>query len=105
MDDPFVVRQCCFKFSISYEWMIVTCCYQETSVQVDFKIDPIVIPSTAITKLEPYIHGSGGLGDVWKCSMSTQYGTRHVSPQTGIRHPINYHNLGCCQSYQSQQIR
>jgi len=48
----------------------------------DFKIDPILIPSTAIKKLEPYTRGSGGLGDVWKCSMSAQSGTRHVSQFT-----------------------
>ncbi|OJA16720.1 hypothetical protein AZE42_11911 [Rhizopogon vesiculosus] len=50
-----------------------------TSNTVDFKIEPIPIPSTAITKLEQYPHGSGGLGDVWKCSMSTESGTRCVA--------------------------
>jgi len=55
---------------------------QETSVPGGFKIKPIIIPSATITKLELYPHGSGGLGDIWKCSMSTdstQSGTRHVA--------------------------
>ncbi|OJA09211.1 hypothetical protein AZE42_00662 [Rhizopogon vesiculosus] len=51
----------------------------ETSIPVDFKIEPILIPSAAIKKLELYPHGTGGLGDIWKCSMSTQSGTRRVA--------------------------
>jgi hypothetical protein len=104
MGDRSTVRQCYFKFSISHEWMIVTC-YQEASVQVDFKIEPTFIPSTAIKRLEIIPHGSGGLGDVWKCSMSTPSGTRPVSLQTDTRHLIIYHNLGCCQIHQSQAIK
>ncbi|KAG0701065.1 kinase-like domain-containing protein [Suillus ampliporus] len=59
------------------------------NVTVDFKIEPIHIPAAAIRKLEPFPNGSGGLGDIWKCSMSTQSETRTVAvksiriPQTG----------------------
>ncbi|OJA21366.1 hypothetical protein AZE42_11892, partial [Rhizopogon vesiculosus] len=51
----------------------------QTSIPVDFKIKPILIPSAAIKKLELYPHGGGGLGDIWKCSMSTKSGTRRVA--------------------------
>ncbi|OAX34616.1 kinase-like protein [Rhizopogon vinicolor AM-OR11-026] len=51
----------------------------ETSISVDFKIKPIIIPSAAIQRLEQYPHGAGGLGDIWKCSMSTESGARHVA--------------------------
>ncbi|KAG2134520.1 kinase-like domain-containing protein [Suillus clintonianus] len=45
----------------------------ETKVHaVNFKIEPIFIPTTALQKLEQYPNGSGGLGDVWKCSFSAQ---------------------------------
>ncbi|KAG2134524.1 kinase-like domain-containing protein [Suillus clintonianus] len=37
---------------------------------MDYKIPPFLIPATDITRLEPFYNGSGGLGDVWKCSMS-----------------------------------
>ncbi|OAX43630.1 kinase-like protein [Rhizopogon vinicolor AM-OR11-026] len=52
---------------------------QETSIPVDFKIEPTLIPSAAIKKLEQYSYGAGGHGDIWKCSMSTQSGTRRVA--------------------------
>ncbi|OAX33319.1 kinase-like protein [Rhizopogon vinicolor AM-OR11-026] len=51
----------------------------ETSIPVDFKIEPILIPSATITKLEKYTYGTGGHGDIWKCSMSSQSGTRRVA--------------------------
>ena len=56
----------------------------------------LFLPQPALTKLELYPHGSGGLSDVWKCSMSTPSETRIVSLQTG-RRPIVYQYLGCCQ--------
>lgn len=66
--------------------VIYWCCCQETYGEVDFKIKPILIPSAAIKKLEQFPHCSGGLGDVWKCSMSTPSGMRRlVSFQTGGR--------------------
>ncbi|KAJ8589881.1 hypothetical protein M405DRAFT_861823 [Rhizopogon salebrosus TDB-379] len=46
---------------------------------VDFKINPTLIDSTAIRKLHRFPDASGGLGDVWKCSMSTPSGTRTVA--------------------------
>ncbi|KAG1725852.1 kinase-like domain-containing protein [Suillus lakei] len=42
-----------------------------------FKIEPNFIPATAIRRLE-IVSGSKGLGDVWRCSMSTQSETRSV---------------------------
>jgi hypothetical protein len=57
-------------------------CSQDTRAQVNFKIKPSVIPLAAIKRLETYAHGSGGIGDIWKCAMSTQSGIRHVSLQT-----------------------
>lgn len=38
--------------------------------RVDFKIEPYNIPATEITKLGLFPIGTGGLGDVWKCSWS-----------------------------------
>ncbi|KAJ8589878.1 kinase-like protein [Rhizopogon salebrosus TDB-379] len=46
---------------------------------VNFKIEPIRIDPTTIRKLETLAHGSGGLREVWKCSMSTPSGTRTVA--------------------------
>jgi len=46
---------------------------------IPFKIDPTVIPSAAITKLEEYPHTSGGIGDIWKCARSTKGGTLKVT--------------------------
>ncbi|KAJ8589884.1 kinase-like protein [Rhizopogon salebrosus TDB-379] len=46
---------------------------------VDFKIDPTVIDSITIRKLETITHGSGGFSDVRKCSMSTPSGTHTVA--------------------------
>jgi hypothetical protein len=63
---------------------------------VDFKINPTLIDSTTITKLDTFTYGTGRLGYVWKCSMSTPSGTRTVSLQTGAK-LITYHYLGCCQ--------
>ncbi|KAG1721985.1 kinase-like domain-containing protein [Suillus paluster] len=57
-----------------------------TNVTVEFKVEPFHIPATAIRKLEQFANGSGGLGDVWKCSMSTQSETRTVAVKS-IRIP------------------
>ncbi|OAX33072.1 kinase-like protein [Rhizopogon vinicolor AM-OR11-026] len=51
----------------------------EINALVDFKIKPILIPSSTIKKLEMYPHGAGGIGDVWKCSMSTASGMHPVA--------------------------
>ncbi|KAG1728742.1 kinase-like domain-containing protein [Suillus paluster] len=53
-----------------------------------FKIgfEPIHVPKTAIQRLEQFPNGSGGLGDVWKCSMSTQSEIRTVAVKS-IRVP------------------
>ncbi|KAG2108160.1 kinase-like domain-containing protein [Suillus discolor] len=48
--------------------------------RVDFKIKPDNIPVTEVTKLESFPSGTGGLGDVWKCSWSRpQVGTFKVA--------------------------
>ncbi|OJA13752.1 hypothetical protein AZE42_01526 [Rhizopogon vesiculosus] len=47
---------------------------------------PTIIPANTIVKLHPFPSGTGGLGDVWKCSMSTLSGTRQVAVKT-IRIP------------------
>ncbi|KAG2065014.1 kinase-like protein [Suillus decipiens] len=39
---------------------------------VAFKLEPCIIPTTAIRRLERFPAASGWLGDVWKCSMFTQ---------------------------------
>ncbi|KAJ8590706.1 kinase-like protein [Rhizopogon salebrosus TDB-379] len=54
---------------------------------VDFKIDPTFIDSTTITKLDTFAHGSGGVGDVWKCSMSTPSGPCIIVAVKCIRVP------------------
>jgi hypothetical protein len=60
--------------------MMTESCSQKNRVpEVDFKIEPFFIPSARITKHQLYPHGSGGIGDIWKCSMSTQAGVRQVS--------------------------
>ncbi|KAG1721984.1 kinase-like domain-containing protein [Suillus paluster] len=47
--------------------------------RVDFKIEPPNIPEIEIKKLELFPSGTGGLGDVWKCSWSRQSGTSKVN--------------------------
>ncbi|KAG1728741.1 kinase-like domain-containing protein [Suillus paluster] len=54
--------------------------------RVAFKVEPPNIPATTIQRLEQFANGSGGLGDVWKCSMSTQSETRTVAVKS-IRVP------------------
>ncbi|KAG2140662.1 kinase-like domain-containing protein [Suillus clintonianus] len=54
----------------------------ETSIEsnlIDLKIQPIFIPTTAIQRLHQCPSYAGGLGDVWKCSMSTQSNTHLVA--------------------------
>ncbi|KAG1730479.1 kinase-like domain-containing protein [Suillus lakei] len=53
-----------------------------TDVQVNYKIQPILIPTTAITKIDQFPNGSGGLGDVWKCSMYSLSGTVSAQSET-----------------------
>jgi len=55
-------------------------------VDLDFKINPVFIPSAAITKLELYPHSAGGFSDTWKCAMSTELGTSKVTLQAGKKH-------------------
>ncbi|KAG1803955.1 kinase-like domain-containing protein [Suillus subaureus] len=43
-----------------------------------FKIDPKIIPATDIIRDGIFPSGRGGFGDVWKCSMTTQSGTRRL---------------------------
>jgi hypothetical protein len=78
-------------------------CCQDVHVGIGFKIDPDLIPSTDIIKLEASYRG-GGLSDVWKCSMPTPFGIRTVSLQT-VTKLTTYHNLGCCQVPQGHQCR
>jgi hypothetical protein len=42
-----------------------------------FDVDPFAIPSTSIKRQSDYPTSSGGLGDIWKCSMS-------IDPATSI---------------------
>ncbi|KAG2033961.1 kinase-like domain-containing protein [Suillus americanus] len=46
---------------------------------VAFKLEPNIISATAIRRLEQFPTASGWLGDVWKCSMSTQSEARLVA--------------------------
>ena len=101
MADRYVVCLCWFR--THYEWW-QNWCYQGTSVQVDFKESQTTIPLAAIKKLEQFAYGSGGLSDIWKCSISTRSGNRTVSLQTSER-PIIYHNPDCCQIYQDPSSR
>jgi hypothetical protein len=71
--------------------------------RLDVEIDPIIIPPADIRKLERSPYGSGGLGDIWKCSMSAPSRTCIVSFQTD-RKSVIYHNLGCCQVCQDPRI-
>ncbi|KAG2339258.1 hypothetical protein BDR05DRAFT_951311 [Suillus weaverae] len=45
---------------------------------VQFKIEPIPIPATNIVRDGKFPNCRGGLGDIWKCSMTTQSGTRRL---------------------------
>ncbi|KAG1719388.1 kinase-like domain-containing protein [Suillus lakei] len=49
-----------------------------TQESVKFKIEPILIPATDIEKVDQFPGGSGAIGDVWKCLMSTQSGTQRL---------------------------
>ncbi|KAG0701066.1 kinase-like domain-containing protein [Suillus ampliporus] len=57
--------------------------------RVEFKIEPQDIPAAEVKKLELFPSGTGGLGDVWKCSWSRQSGSCKVAvksvriPQAG----------------------
>lgn len=70
---------------------------------VSFKIEPNIIPATAIQTSEKFPAFRGGFGDIWKCEMSTQSEARPVSLQTGEQFPsvtVIYYNQGCDQIHQ-----
>ncbi|KAG1733169.1 kinase-like domain-containing protein [Suillus occidentalis] len=46
---------------------------------VSFKIEPNIIPATDIRRSGKFSAAVGGHGDIWKCDMSTQSGTRPVA--------------------------
>lgn len=52
---------------------------------VQFKIPPILIPATNIIKDGKFPVERGGVGDIWKCSMFTQYGVRRLVAVKSIR--------------------
>lgn len=52
---------------------------------VQFKIEPIPIPATNIVRDGKFPNCRGGLGDIWKCSMTTQSGTRRLVAVKSIR--------------------
>jgi len=67
---------------------------------VQFKIEPILIPAANIARDGKFPDCKGGFCDIWKCSMTTQSGTRRlVSLDMGKRFLI-YHSQGRCQIYQ-----
>jgi serine/threonine protein kinase len=47
-------------------------------VQVQFKIEPKLIPATNLIRYGEFPMGVGGFGDVWQCSMVTQSGTQRL---------------------------
>ncbi|KAG2030398.1 kinase-like domain-containing protein [Suillus americanus] len=49
--------------------------HEAPSLSVAFDADPFAIPSTSIRKQTNYPTSSGGLGDIWKCSMTTDLAT------------------------------
>ncbi|KAG2144100.1 kinase-like domain-containing protein [Suillus bovinus] len=51
----------------------------ESNLTVQFKIEPNIIPATAIRRSGQYPDIVGGFGDIWKCSMSTQSEARAVA--------------------------
>lgn len=75
----------------------------QAHVKVDFKIAPKFIHSENIKKLAKFPQ-SGGLGDVWKCSLSTPSETLLVSFQADMN-PIIYYSLGCSQIDQGPQSK
>jgi hypothetical protein len=42
---------------------------------VNFKKEPTIVPAQEVTRLETFPSGTGGLGDIWKCTWSQQSGT------------------------------
>lgn len=52
---------------------------------VKFKIKPISIPATSIVRSGKFPNCTGGLGDIWKCSMTTRSGTRCLVAVKSIR--------------------
>ncbi|OJA11925.1 hypothetical protein AZE42_06147 [Rhizopogon vesiculosus] len=46
---------------------------------INFKIEPPIIPAKEVTKSGTFPSGTGGLGDVWKCSWSQRSGTCEVA--------------------------
>ncbi|KAG1730480.1 kinase-like domain-containing protein [Suillus lakei] len=52
---------------------------------VNFKIEPSPIPATDIERTGKFPNFSGGLGDIWQCSMSTQSGTQRLVAVKSIR--------------------
>lgn len=52
---------------------------------VQFKIEPTPIPETDIARDGKFPIYRGGFGDIWKCSMATQSGTRHCVAVKSIR--------------------
>ncbi|KAG1884567.1 kinase-like domain-containing protein [Suillus subluteus] len=52
---------------------------------VQFKIEPSHIPATNIVRDGKFPNCRGGLGDIWKCSMITQSGTRCLVAAKSIR--------------------
>ncbi|KAG2140917.1 kinase-like domain-containing protein [Suillus bovinus] len=56
-------------------------------VSVQFKIEPIHIPATNITRDDKFPTCRGGLADIWKCSMTTQSGTPRLVAVKSVRVP------------------
>jgi len=52
---------------------------------VQFKIEPILIPAANIARDGKFPDCKGGFCDIWKCSMTTQSGTRRLVAVKSIR--------------------
>lgn len=52
---------------------------------VQFKIEPIPIPAANIVRDGNFPTCTGGLGDIWKCSMATRFGTQCLVAVKSIR--------------------
>ncbi|KAG2140930.1 kinase-like domain-containing protein [Suillus bovinus] len=52
---------------------------------VQFKIEPIQIPATKIARHGNSATCTGGLADIWKCSMTTKSGTKRLVAVKSIR--------------------
>ncbi|KAG1799068.1 kinase-like domain-containing protein [Suillus variegatus] len=52
---------------------------------VQFKIEPDLIPATNIVRDGNFPTCTGGLGDIWKCLMTTRSGTQHPVAVKSIR--------------------